>query len=92
MYMYYLSVLCIFKNETMNLKTWINHYLWQGVDHFYMIDNGSDDNPLEILQDYINKGIITYFYRPERHQQIEHYKFVFDNCKLKINVRFDNCK
>jgi glycosyltransferase involved in cell wall biosynthesis len=51
--MYYLSVLSIFKNETMNLKIWIEHYLWQGVEHFYLIDNGSDDNPLNILQEYI---------------------------------------
>jgi glycosyltransferase involved in cell wall biosynthesis len=60
--MYYLSVLSIFKNETMNLKLWLEHYLWQGVGHFYLIDNGSTDNPLSILQEYIDKGIITYFY------------------------------
>jgi hypothetical protein len=82
--MHYLSVLSIFKNETMNLKTWINHYLWQGVDHFYLIDNGSDDLPLNILQEYIDKGLVTYFYRPEKYQQIEHYKFVFDSENLKV--------
>ena len=56
------DVLSIFKNETMNLKLWLEHYLWQGVGHFYLIDNGSTDNPLSILQEYIDKGIITYFY------------------------------
>ena len=81
--MYYLSVLCIFKNETMNLKIWIEHYLWQGVEHFYLIDNGSNDNPLSILQEYIDKGLITYYYRPERFQQIQHYQYVFDNANLK---------
>lgn len=81
--MYYLSVLCIFKNETMNLKTWIEHYLWQGVEHFYLIDNGSNDNPLQILQEYINKGLITYYFLPEKHKQIQHYQYVFDNANIK---------
>jgi hypothetical protein len=54
--MYYLSVLSIFKNETINLKLWLDHYLWQGAEHFYLIDNGSTDEPLNILQEYIDKG------------------------------------
>lgn len=81
--MYYLSVLSTFKNETMNLKLWLEHYLWQGVEHFYLIDNGSEDNPLNILQEYINKGIVTYYYLPEKHKQVEHYKHVFDNENIK---------
>ena len=56
--MYYLSVLAIFKNETMNLKMWIDHYLWQGVEHFYLIDNGSTDKPLAILKEYIDNSEI----------------------------------
>jgi len=86
--MYYLSVLATFKNETMNLKLWLEHYLWQGVDHFYLIDNGSDDNPLSILQEYINNGIVSYFYLPERHKQAEHYKYVFDNANLRARTRW----
>jgi hypothetical protein len=81
--MYYLSVLSTFKNETMNLKLWLNHYLWQGVEHFYLIDNGSTDDPLNILQEYIDKGIVTYHYLPERHKQCEHYRYVFDHEQLK---------
>ena len=84
--MHYLSVLCIFKNETMNLQKWIEHYIWQGVEHFYLIDNGSDDNPLLILQNYIDKKLVTYYYRPEKYQQTNHYQFVFDNANLKNNT------
>jgi hypothetical protein len=86
--MYYLSVLAIFKNETMNLKLWLEHYLWQGVDHFYLIDNGSDDEPLSILNEYINNGIVSYFYLPERHKQVEHYRFVFDTQNLKNKTQW----
>jgi len=59
--MYFLSVLAIFKNETMNLKVWIDHYLWQGVEKIYLIDNGSTDNPMPILQPYIDKGFNSCF-------------------------------
>jgi hypothetical protein len=75
--MYYLSVLAQFKNETSNLKLWLNHHIWQGVQHFYLIDNGSTDNPLTILAPYIKKGFVTYFYRPKLYSQIENYRKIF---------------
>ena len=74
---YYLSVLAQFKNETLNLKLWLDHHIWQGVQHFYLIDNGSTDNPLSILQDYIKKGYVSYFYRPKNFSQIENYRKIF---------------
>ena len=75
--MYYLSVLAQFKNETMNLKLWLDHHLWQGVQHFFLIDNGSTDNPTRILQEYIDKGIVSYFYRPKLASQVENYRNIF---------------
>ena len=81
--MHYLSVLAIFKNETMNLKVWIDHYIWQGVEHFYLIDNGSTDNPMEILQEYIDKGFVTYVYGDVKHRQQQYYKDVFNLFRLK---------
>jgi len=71
-----LIVLAIFKNETMNLKMWIQHYLWQGCDKIYLIDNGSTDNPLPILQPYMDKGLVVYRSRPEKYQQAAHYHHV----------------
>jgi hypothetical protein len=81
--MFHTSCLSIFKNETMNLKLWLDHYLWQGIEHFYLIDNGSDDNPLIILQEYIDNGIVTYYFLPEKYKQVEHYRYVFDTERLK---------
>ena len=86
--MYYLSLLAIFKNETTNLKLWLDHYLWQGVEHFYLIDNDSDDNPLSILQEYIDNGIVTYYYLPEKYKQIQYYQYVFDAANLKQNTEW----
>ena len=78
--MYYLSVLAQFKNETMNLKLWLDHHLWQGVQHFFLIDNGSTDNPTRILQEYIDKGIVSYFYRPKLASQVENYRNILLDC------------
>lgn len=80
--------MAIFKNETMNLKMWLDHYLWQGVEHFYLIDNGSTDNPMTILQEYIDKGIVSYYFKPEKYNQIKHYREVFDSEKLKEIIKF----
>jgi len=80
---YFLSVIAIFKNETMNLKVWLDHYLWQGVDHFYLIDNGSSDNPLNILDSYIKDGLVTYRFKPKRFAQEEHYNEMYKIIKSK---------
>ena len=41
------NVLCVvsmFKNESHILKEWLDHYINEGVEYFFMIDNGSNDN------------------------------------------------
>lgn len=75
--MHYLSVLAQFKNETLNLKVWLDHHIWQGVKHFYLIDNGSTDKPLLILNEYIKSGIVSYYYRAEPFSQIKNYREIF---------------
>jgi glycosyltransferase involved in cell wall biosynthesis len=82
-----LSLLCLIKNETMNLKVFIEHYIKQGVDRFYIVDNGSEDNPLEILQPYIDNGYVRYFNMPERYNQPEKYRQIIaqENLAEKTN-------
>ena len=58
---YKLSVGGVFKNEAHSIKEWIDHYLFHGADHFYLINDGSTDNFLEIIQPYIDKEIITLY-------------------------------
>lgn len=78
----FLSLLCIMKNETMNLKVFMEHYIKQGVDKFYLIDNGSEDYPLEILQPYIDKGVVNYFHMPEKYNQPEKYRQLIQDEKI----------
>jgi hypothetical protein len=58
---YYLSVGAMFKNESYSMKEWIRHYLHHGVEHFYLINDNSSDNFMEIIQEYIDKNIVTLF-------------------------------
>lgn len=41
---YFLVVASVFKNEADIIREWVQHHLWQGVDHFYLVDNGSTDD------------------------------------------------
>ena len=50
--MYKISVLAMFKNETMIIKDWVEHYLREGIEHFYLIDNGSTDDYYEKIKIY----------------------------------------
>ena len=86
--MYYLCVLSIFKNEAMNIEEWLNHYLWQGVDHFYLINNGSTDNFKEIIDPYVKKGYITLYDLPKQKSQKEHYNYVFHDANLKEKCKW----
>ena len=81
---YYLAVLAIFKNEEMVIKEWLDHHIWQGVEHFYLINNDSDDNYLEIIQPYINSGMVTLYDRPEKYKQNDHYNDIFNRVKDDI--------
>ena len=54
-----LCLVTMFKNEAHIMKEFIEHYLNQGVDKFYMIDNNSNDDSSKILKYYIDKEIVT---------------------------------
>lgn len=61
MYMFKLSVGALCKNESHCIREWIQHYILRGVNHFFIIDDGSTDNTVQILQEYVNIGIVTLF-------------------------------
>jgi hypothetical protein len=57
---YEVAMCCIFQNEERFLKEWIDYHLLIGVQHFYMYDNDSIDNPRNVLDPYIEAGIVDY--------------------------------
>lgn len=70
-----LACCAIFKNESHVIDEWIRHYLNEGVDYFFMIDNGSTDNYKDIIYKY--KNHITIFYDDTRYQQKQLYNKYF---------------
>jgi hypothetical protein len=64
-----LAIMGIFKNEGDILKEWLDHHLWQGVEHFYLVDNNSNDHVMSILEPYISKGLITLHHSAAIHAQ-----------------------
>ena len=59
--MYNLAVGAMFKNESHIIREWIEHYLFHGVEHFYMINDQSTDNSVAVLQPYIDRGLVTLY-------------------------------
>ena len=74
---YKLGVLAIMKNEAMNLEEWVGHYLWQGIDQIYLIDNGSTDNSASLLQPWIDQGVVKLIQLEEPYKQKAHYRTAF---------------
>ena len=56
---YYLSILAMFKNEAEIMKEWLDHHIAHGVEHFYLIDDYSTDNVLQVLVPYLEKGYVS---------------------------------
>jgi len=70
---YFLSAVIIIKNEKDYIREWIEYHLLIGVDHFYIFDNESTDNVLEVLQPYIDLDIVSYTYVAGPKKQIPAY-------------------
>lgn len=75
---YNVSICAIFKNEALYLKEWIefNHII--GIDHFYLYNNNSEDNYKNVLQPYIETGLVTLIDWPQNQKQMECYMACID--------------
>lgn len=66
----------IAKNEGQYFKEWLDWHISKGVEKFYVYDNESTDQTREILQPYIEKGIVDYKWFPGYRMQLAAY----DHC------------
>ncbi|GHT46929.1 hypothetical protein AGMMS49965_24750 [Bacteroidia bacterium] len=78
---HYLSIVAIVKNEAPYIAEWIEYHLLVGVEKFYIYDNESTDNLKEILEPYINEGIVGYTFYPGRKKQIPAYDDAVERLK-----------
>lgn len=79
---YSFCLLAQFKNEEAILTEWINHYLREGVEHLFLLDDGSDDASQRLLRPYVTKGLATVLrdVRKDRNppaSMIERYNLLF---------------
>lgn len=71
---YKVSICAIFKDEANYLKEWIEFHRLVGIEHFYLYNNFSSDNYLDILSPYIENGLVTLTEWPVPQGQMKAYK------------------
>lgn len=76
---YFLSAVLAIKDEASYVKEWLDYHQLVGVDHFYIYDNGSTDNLVDVLQPYIDSGVVSYKYWPGLAQQRNEYNDCLKN-------------
>src|ERR1700691_5704420 len=76
-----LVICALFHNEELFLKEWIDYHRSVGVEHFYLYDHKSDDRSLEILQPYVQEGLVDLFKWPINIKNQEEYLY-----KLQIPI------
>lgn len=59
MHAHELSICTMFKDDSKYLPEWIEFHEKRGVEHFYLYNNGSKDNPEGILKPYIERDLVT---------------------------------
>ena len=79
------SLCGIFKNEGKYLEEWIQYHLVVGIDHFYLYNNNSDDNYLQVLEPYIENGIVDLIEWPYDHAQMKAYEDCYSKHKNDTN-------
>lgn len=79
---YYLAICAIAKNEGPYFKEWIDWHHKQGVEKFYIYDNESTDCTKEVLDPYIESGLVEYNYWPGKKQQLATYDDCFERHRL----------
>ena len=84
-YKYKVSLCGIFKNEGRFLDEWIQYNIVIGVEHFYLYNNNSTDDYLQVLSPYIDQGIVDLIDWPFNHSQMQAYEHCYNNYKNETN-------
>lgn len=70
---YNVTICAIFKNEGKYFKEWIEWHKIIGIDHFYLYNNNSDDNYMDVLKPYIDEGTVDLIDWPYDQAQMKAY-------------------
>ncbi len=81
----YLTVCAIFQNEASYIKEWIEYHQLVGVEKFYLYNNSSTDDYLEVLNPYIKTGLVDLDDWPTLQEEpfVKCQKRAYNDCKNK---------
>lgn len=82
---YNLSLILIFKDEAPFLKEWLEYHIMLGVSHFYLYQNNSSDNYMQVISPYMEQGLITLIGWPEYPGQYSAYLDWYKNYRHETN-------
>ena len=72
---------------------WVSHYLLEGADHIFLVDNGSNDRFMTTIQPFIDQGQVTLMVNYKKHAQqeiLDHYILPLLNVtEWMLNVDLD---
>lgn len=68
-----LGVVVIIRDEAPYLDEWLAYHHALGVDHFFIYDNGSTDALVEVIEPWVNHGLVTLVHWPLPGGQIDAY-------------------
>jgi hypothetical protein len=68
-----LAVVLIVKNEASYIEEWLAYHCALGVDHVFLYDNGSEDDLGEVLERWVNHGLVTRIHWPLPGSQVDAY-------------------
>lgn len=54
----YLSICTMYRDHASYMVEWVEFHRLVGAEHFFLYDNGSQDDHLELLRPYIDEGIV----------------------------------
>ena len=82
---YFLTMAACIKDEALYLDEWISYYIYQGVEHFYLNNDGSSDHTEQVLAPYMENGYVTLYnnLRQEGVLQQEFYNKIIEEKKYE---------
>jgi len=67
----FLGMCSMLRNEKRWVRSWIEWHLMVGVDHFFILDDKSDDGTTAILEEYSTMGVLTFLNPAQRRETLE---------------------
>ena len=73
-----LAIGAIMKDEGPYLKEWLEYHMMVGVEKFYLYDNGSSDDTMDIVRPYVERGVVDLIDFPGSAKQMAAYRDVIN--------------